>query len=110
MLRRVTALLAAVVLAAFTATIARADHYAHRNAAIICKVFGPYCQQAIRVARCESGLTTRAQNGQYLGLFQMGSYARGRFGHSWTPWGQARSARRYFIDSGKDWSPWSCRP
>ncbi len=84
--------------------------YKERNSAVICKVFGPHCQQAIRVARCESGLTIGATNGQYLGLFQMGSYARSKYGHSWNPWGQARAAYRYFVDSGKDWSPWSCKP
>jgi hypothetical protein len=66
--------------------------------------------QAIRVAKCESGwsLTPRAHNGQYLGMFQMGSFARGRYGHSSNPWGQARAAARYYRDAG--WSPWACRP
>ncbi|MBA2706562.1 MAG: hypothetical protein H0U59_01990, partial [Gemmatimonadaceae bacterium] len=36
-------------------------------------VFGPYASQAHRVVSCESGHSTTAQNGQYLGLFQMGS-------------------------------------
>jgi hypothetical protein len=84
--------------------------YQERNSRIICKVFGPYCKQAITVSRCESGLTIGATNGQYLGLFQMGSYARSKYGHAWHPWGQARSAYRYFVDSGKDWSPWTCKP
>ena len=38
----------------------------------ICHVFGSYCGEALRVARCESGYSVNAQNGQYLGLFQMG--------------------------------------
>lgn len=80
------------------------------NSQIICKVFGPYCWQALRVARCESGLYTWARNGQYLGLFQMGSYARARYGHGNDPWTQARAAYRYFVDSGRDWSPWTCKP
>jgi hypothetical protein len=79
-------------------------------ATIICRVFGSYCQQAISVARCESGLSVNASNGQYLGLFQMGSYARARYGHGSTAMAQARAAYRYFVDSGKDWSPWSCKP
>ena len=37
----------------------------------ICHVFGSYCSQALRVARCEDGYSVNAQNGQYLGLFQM---------------------------------------
>jgi hypothetical protein len=81
-----------------------------RNRAIICQVFGPYCQQAIAVTKCESGWSHWARNGQYLGLFQMGSYARGLYGHAWNPWAQARAAWRYFAASGKDWSPWSCKP
>ncbi len=76
----------------------------------ICAVFGSYCSQAISVARCESGLSVNAANGQYLGLFQMGDYARSRYGHSWDAWGQARAAYRYFRDSGYSWSPWQCRP
>lgn len=75
------------------------------------KVFGPYSSQALAVASCESGLSVRAYNGQYLGLFQMGSYARSAYGHHPTsPWVQARAAYRYFVASGKDWSPWSCQP
>jgi len=77
---------------------------------IICQVFGPYCSQALRVAWCESRYSTWASNGQYLGLFQMGSYARARYGHGADAWTQARAARAYFIDSGRNWSPWSCKP
>jgi len=77
---------------------------------IICQVFGSYCAQALRVARCESGLSVWARNGQYLGLFQMGSYARARYGHSWDAWGQSVAAYRYFVDSGRSWSPWTCKP
>jgi hypothetical protein len=75
-------------------------------------VFGEYAEQALRVAQCESGLsmTPRAHNGQYLGMFQMGDYARGRYGHGPDPLTQARAAYRYFVDSGRDWSPWGCRP
>ena len=81
-----------------------------RRKQIICKVFGKrYCKQAIAVAECESHLDTWATNGQYLGMFQMGSHERRIYGHGRGAWAQARAARRYFIDSGKDWSPWSCR-
>jgi hypothetical protein len=76
----------------------------------ICHVFGPYCGQALRVARCESGLSVGARNGQYLGLFQMGSSERRRFGHGVTAFEQAKAAHRYFVLSGRDWSPWSCKP
>lgn len=78
----------------------------------ICHVFGNYCSEALAVARCESGhsYSVRAQNGQYLGMFQMGSYARSKYGHGYTPLEQARAAYAYFADAGYDWSPWSCKP
>lgn len=79
-------------------------------ASAICLVFGGYCQQALAVARCESGLSVYATNGQYLGLFQMGDYARSTYGHSSSAYGQARAAYAYFRDSGSDWSPWECKP
>lgn len=74
----------------------------------ICSVFGGYCSQAVAVARCESGLSTRAMNGQYLGLFQMGDFARSRYGHGPDALTQARAAYAYFVASGRDWSPWTC--
>jgi hypothetical protein len=76
----------------------------------ICHVFGSYCGQALRVARCESGYSVNAQNGQYLGLFQMGSSERRIFGHGESALEQAQAAYRYFVRSGRDWSPWSCKP
>jgi hypothetical protein len=75
----------------------------------ICTVFGRYCSQAVDVAWCESRLSTTAQNGQYLGLFQMGSSERRIFGHGPSAHDQALAAHRYFVVSGRDWSPWSCR-
>jgi hypothetical protein len=77
--------------------------------AAICRVFGSHCQDALAVAWCESRLQTTAENGQYLGLFQMGSQARSLFGHGASAHDQATAARRYFVRSGRDWSPWSCR-
>jgi len=76
-------------------------------------VFGRYAEQAIAVARCEGGSpvpSVNAQNGQYLGIFQMGSGERSRYGHSRTALGQATAAYRYFIAGGKDWHQWQCRP
>ena len=75
----------------------------------ICNVFGSRCDEAISIAWCESRLSTSAQNGQYLGLFQMGSHERNMFGHGSSAHAQARAAHRYFVLSGRDWSPWSCR-
>ena len=76
----------------------------------ICKVFGRYCRQALSVAWCESRHSTTAQNGQYLGLFQMGWNERRLFGHGASARAQAVAAHRYFVVSGRDWSPWSCKP
>ena len=77
--------------------------------AAICAVFGDDCQEAVAVAWCESHLSPNARNGQYLGLFQMGSYERSLFGHGDSAHAQAVAAHRYFVRSGRDWSPWSCR-
>lgn len=76
----------------------------------ICRVFGSYCREALAVSRCESGVQIGAQNGQYLGLFQMGSTERRIFGHGDSASEQAAAAHRYFVASGRDWSPWSCKP
>jgi hypothetical protein len=73
-------------------------------------VFGRYAADALEVARCESGLSTAAQNGQYQGLFQMGSSERDLYGHGPTARAQALAAYRYFMSSGRDWSPWGCKP
>ena len=73
-------------------------------------VFGRYAADALEVARCESGLSTEAQNGQYLGLFQMGSSERVTYGHGPSAHAQALAAYRYFVSSGRDWSPWGCKP
>lgn len=75
----------------------------------ICSVFGSYCQEALAIAWCESRHSTAAQNGQYLGLFQMGSHERRLFGHGTSARAQAVAAHRYFVRSGRDWSPWACR-
>jgi hypothetical protein len=77
----------------------------------ICAVFGRrYCRQAISVSWCESRHSTTAENGQYLGLFQMGWSERQIYGHGSTAHAQAVAAHRYFLVSGRDWSPWSCKP
>ncbi len=75
----------------------------------ICGVFGRYCRQALAVAWCESGHQTTARNGQYLGLFQMGDWARAYAGHGDTAYEQAVAAYELFVQTGRDWSPWSCR-
>src|SRR5262245_42707745 len=73
--------------------------------AAIHEVFDPYGagDEAVRVSQCESGLSTRAANGQYLGLFQMGASERARYGHSHSALGQARAALAYWLASGRTW-------
>jgi hypothetical protein len=83
---------------------------AHSPRRVICGVFRRHCQEAVAVAWCESRLSTSAHNGEYLGLFQMSSLARELFGHGSTARQQALAAHRYFVSSGRDWSPWSCKP
>lgn len=54
-----------------------------------------------------------AQNGQYRGIFQMGSNERATYGDyvvGSRPIVQVRSAYRYWDASGRDWSPWECKP
>lgn len=51
-----------------------------------------------------------ARNGQYHGCFQMGTSERATYGDGTGFWNQAKAAYKYFVDSGKDWSPWSCKP
>ena len=80
--------------------------------AIILGIFGVHGHAAVTVAKCESRLDLKAENGQYKGLFQMGSYERRHFAHGRyrTALDQTRAAYRYFKATGRDWSPWSCRP
>jgi Lysozyme like domain len=99
-----------------TIAVLRAKLHAHdarklaslKPRAAICAVFAHDCQEAVAIAWCESHLSPSARNGQYLGLFQMGSYERQLFGHGDTAHAQAVAAHRYFVRSGRDWSPWSC--
>lgn len=107
---RVKAERARRALAARKATTRLAALRAAHPRKAICAVFGPHCGEALRVAHCESRLSTNARNGHYLGLFQMGSSERSLFGHGGTAYEQARAAHRYFVRSGRDWSPWSCKP
>ncbi len=66
-------------------------------------------REAYRVAACETGNTFNiwATNGQYKGLWQMGSSERRRFGHAWNAWEQAKAAHKYYKIAG--WRPWTCK-
>lgn len=75
---------------------------------IICSVFGPQCSEAKAVAWCESRYSTTAINGQYYGLFQMGSAERATYatiGYT-TAYQQTVAAHNYFMAAG--WGPWAC--
>lgn len=76
-------------------------------------VWGEHAERAIRVARCESDYYPTdgrpdvvARNGQYLGMFQMGEWARAAYGHGSTPLEQAFAAYANFVENG--WSQWQC--
>ena len=112
-MRLIVGIVLALALFATPATAGQQDRISQQQARakpIICKVFGPHCQEALNVAWCESKWYVWAQNGQYLGLFQMGSWERRTYGHGSGAWAQARAAYRYFVASGRDWSPWACKP
>lgn len=71
----------------------------------------PYRQkQALRVLSCESRFVKNARNGQYLGYWQHGKSERATWGWGWSRRKQTRATKRYFVASGRDWSPWSCVP
>ena len=71
--------------------------------------YGLRADGMLRVARCESNLQRAATNGQYLGLFQLGAYARERYLRgSWNDaYANAMAAARYAHDAG-GWAPWTC--
>ena len=58
--------------------------------------------KAFDVIACETGgrYNTTATNGQYLGIFEMGQWARSQYGHGETARAQARAAYRYWRKSG----------
>jgi hypothetical protein len=72
--------------------------------------FGSSWKEAAIVSWGEGSWHWNAKNGQYLGTFQMGSRERAIYGHSNTLAGQVAAASRYWRASGRDWSPWSCKP
>lgn len=119
-------LFTAVILLYLIATADAGAHYkpgthnaVHAINLAFCGRSNATCQdghEAVRVVKCEAGkywymgYPHFAHNGQYLGMFQMGSWERRIYGHGPDPWKQAFAAYRYFIASGHDWSPWECKP
>jgi hypothetical protein len=79
-------------------------------------VFGPYGNQAVAVATCESGLNPNAANPHSTarGLFQFlsstwatTSYA----GYSpFNAWANIQAAHQVFVRDGYSWREWVCQP
>lgn len=79
-------------------------------------VFGEHAQEAVNVARCESGLNQAAvsRGGGNWGLFQINKVHRGRvaaMGFAWEdlldPRVNSLVAKSIFDEQG--WRPWACR-
>lgn len=76
-------------------------------------------ERAVRIARCESGFNPSARNGQYRGIFQMGSREFARFGKGSPFDARANIAAAYaYWDYGNNkrmgdgrgsWRPWQCK-
>lgn len=79
--------------------------------------FGPeVAEEAVRVAKCESGLNPRAANGQHAGLMQISRTYHAarvaRLGFTWAQMFEAGPnvavAADIYRESG-GWGPWTCR-
>lgn len=80
---------------------------------VICSVFTTNCAQAVRVARCESGLNPNAANPSGArGLFQLLGHQSLYEAHGWSsadwadPYVNTVVAHDLWRSSG--WSPWVC--
>jgi hypothetical protein len=82
----------------------RSNYQSARQA--VCHYFGKDCDMAMKIVKCETGGTyvPWTANGQYLGIFQMGSHERATYGHGNNVWAQAKAAYAYFRDAG--FGPW----
>ncbi|MEO6197393.1 MAG: transglycosylase SLT domain-containing protein [Dehalococcoidia bacterium] len=71
------------------------------------------CQEALGVARCESGLRpTAIGGGSNYGLFQINQVHASRFPGFWELWSDPASnvSWAFQIWSASGWRPWGCRP
>lgn len=84
---------------------------------VIREIFGGHGDDAVTIARCESGMNPRAHNpAGYHGLFQIGDHHAARFEQvTGTDWESGRYESRpntvyakYLFD-GSGWSQWGCR-
>lgn len=116
------ALLALTLLAGVLSTSAQTTHAATNESymiSIIRSVFGPYSDQAIRIARCESSLNPNAVNSIAVGnshaqgLFQI-LYPSTWMGTSqaaaspFNPTANTRAAHDIFVRDGYSWREWEC--
>ena len=72
----------------------------------VCFYFKQNCATAMRIVGCETGgsYTPWSANGQYHGIFQMGSHERAVYGDGNNVWAQAKAAYAYFRVAG--FGPW----
>ncbi len=83
---------------------------------MIRQVFGPYGDQAVRVAMCESSLNPNAYNGILgaAGLFQIipSTFASTSYaGQSvYDPVVNIKAAHEIFVRDGYSWREWACQP
>ena len=72
----------------------------------VCYYFKNNCTTAMRIVKCETGgsYTPWSSNGQYQGIFQMGSQERATYGDGNNVWAQAKAAFAYFRVAG--FGPW----
>lgn len=101
----------AVAVLASCSSVAQADrtNYTYYQSAYraVCHFFtGPNCAIAMRIVKCETGGTyvPWAINGQYHGIWQMGSHERATYGDGNNVWAQTKAAYHYFRDAG--FGPW----
>lgn len=84
----------------------RTEYPRFRHALVV--TFRSHWREAAIVSFGEGSWHAWAENGQYLGTFQMGDRERSLYGHDRTLAGQVRAAHRYWLKAG--WHPWDCRP
>ena len=86
-----------------------APHRVVPSITAVAKRYGLSAAGMIRVAHCESRLQRTATNGQYLGLFQLGSVARKLYlrGDWRDAYANAEAAAR-LVRHAHGWRPWTC--
>jgi hypothetical protein len=75
---------------------------------IICRVFGSQCQEALYIAYRESRYSIHAVNGQYLGLFQMGSGERSAYATAGYATAYEQTVAAHNLYRARGWEPWTC--